>query len=273
MHFQLTKVTSSHSCAKLPSNRNRARDMMAVIKKKGYVVSSIAGTHHMHSARCLELTLVLTGCVYLTKRTADGPSCTALRVNHEGADLALTVKKNEREQPEHADTYVRSTMSSDMLPTDCNGEQEKEEVREQKQEEVGEQKNEETGEREEEEVGKRWKEEVGEQKDEEEVGERKDEEEVGERKDEEEVGEQNREQGIGEQSKEEEVGEQKEEERVSELKNEGEDGERDEEERVGELKNEEEDRERNEEEVGHGDIDTTENSSEAGVYITPQQTR
>lgn len=212
----------------LPSNRNRARDMMAVIKKKGYVVSSIAG------------------CVYLTKRTADGPSCTALRVNHEGADLAFTVKKNEREQPEHADTY------------------EKEEVREQKQEEVGEQKNEETGEREEEEVGKRWKEEVGEQKDEEEVG---------ERKDEEEVGEQNREQGIGEQSKEEEVGEQKEEERVSELKNEGEDGERDEEERVGELKNEEEDRERDEEEVGHGDIDTTENSSEAGVYITPQQTR
>ncbi|KAI5994728.1 hypothetical protein EDD15DRAFT_756889 [Pisolithus albus] len=228
--------------------------MMVVIKKKGYVVSSNAGTHRMHFARCFELTLVLTGCVYLTKHTADSPSCTALSVNHEGADLALTVKKNEKEQPEHADTYVRSIMSSDMLPTDCNGEQEKEEDREQKQEEVGEQKNEETGEQEEEEVGEHKDEGgVGEQ-DEEEVGERKNEDEVEDQKGEEEVGEQNREQEIGEQSKEEEVGEQKEEEGVGELKNEGEDGEED------------------EEEVGHENVDTTENSSEAGMYITPQQT-
>ncbi|KAI6015846.1 hypothetical protein PISMIDRAFT_412845 [Pisolithus microcarpus 441] len=193
--------------------------MMAVIKKKGYVVSSNAGTHHMHFARCLELTLILSGCVYLTKRTADGPRCTVLGVNREVADLAITVKKKERKQPDHIDT------------------EEKEEVREQKQEGVGGQKNEEIGEQKEEEVGEQEKEEVGEQKDEEEVG------------------EQNREQEIGEQNKAEEVGEQKEEERVGELKNEGEDGEQD------------------EEEVGHENIDTTENSSEAGVYITPQQTR
>lgn len=88
---------------------------MAVIKKKGYVVSSNAGTHHMHFARCLELTLILSGCVYLTKRTADGPRCTVLGVNREVADLAITVKKKERKQSDHTDTEVRSTMSSDML--------------------------------------------------------------------------------------------------------------------------------------------------------------
>ncbi|KAI6098599.1 hypothetical protein EDD16DRAFT_557985 [Pisolithus croceorrhizus] len=145
----------------LPSNRRRLRDLMAVIKKKGYALSSNAG------------------CAYLTKRKADGPGCTVPRVKHEVADLAFTVRQKERKQPEHTDTEKNEEV----------GEQKNEEkVEEQQDKEPGERKNEEVvGEhRDGEEFGEqRYEKEVGEQEKEEQIGEQKNEGGMGEQKNEE----------------------------------------------------------------------------------------
>ncbi|KAI6128623.1 hypothetical protein EDD16DRAFT_1547033 [Pisolithus croceorrhizus] len=149
----------------LPSNCRRLRDMMAVIKKKGYALSSNAG------------------CAYLTKRKADNPGCTVPRVKPEVADLAFIVREKERKQLEHTDTEKNEDV----------GEQKNEEkVEEQKDEKPGEQKDEEVvGEQQDgEELGKqRYKEEVGEQEKEEGLGEEQNEGETGKQKNEEETGE------------------------------------------------------------------------------------